>query len=84
VRRRLKRIRLNNSATGGEFKLMQTARDVKIKRDLPPGTLVYMNTHGNIKPMPPVFGMVVSPGIAEELNQGMYDKYGPKWRDYGV
>ncbi len=78
MRRRLKWIRTKYP---DDFKLMQTARGVKIKRDLPPGTLVYVNSRGNIKPMPEVFGMVIDHNLAQALNRKMYDKYGPNWRE---
>ncbi len=60
---------------------MQTARGVKIKKDLPPGTMVYLGSRGNIKPMPRVFGIVASKSDSERLNESMRKKYGPNWRE---
>lgn len=81
MRRRLKWVRVMNNADGGEFKLMQTARGVKITRDLQAGTIVYLGSRGNIKPMPLPFGIVVTKHVAKELNDKMRVKYGANWRN---
>lgn len=82
MRRRLKWVRVYGSnIENGVHHLMQTARGVVIARDLPPGSLVYLNSHGNIKPMPRVFGIVVTKDEQRELNARMRKKYGSNWRN---
>jgi len=77
MRRRLKWIQIAHN----DYRLMQTARGVKIKRDLPTGTTVYLGSRGSIKPMPKPFGVVATKEIAAALNKSMYKKYGPSWRE---
>lgn len=78
MRRRLKWIRVAHD----DYRLMQTARGVKIKSDLPPGTMVYIGSRGNIKPMPEVFGIVATMSETIELNERMRKKYGANWREH--